>query len=491
MFWINNIPLKNLDTFKLNEKLQTILNKITSLSSILIFDIEFQSHFNERYLLEMGGILLIKQDNKWFYYGNFHFNLPPVKTLSNLNVIISDYINVSKKTEKKIINIEKQYLYHRKLEKYKDNLKKFIKYYNSIKNSPIILKKKIIVDLNKNNLNQIIKKIKETSFNLKLKDIGSGNFYKIWNLYLEDKYVKQRTIIPTEKWLKSLYDTLTSSLLMVKGNMDIIAINNLMKQYNLPVLPKTILIYDIAFFNEIFRKLCKNAQLETTYHCIIEKNLLDPELNKDFKQIFKSLVLNDKKLIAHNPLVDSFYTLIVGLTMYNNNKLQNGGGSSGSGSTGDKVEELIDKISKFEIIVTKIIDKFSDKLTDPNFLNTHSEKVKEILKTIKLLSNKSLEEKIKKIEEENKLKDKEFDNIENLAKDLIEEHKKKIEYINLENDKFVDNLYEELNDELNKKCDDKLKIVYKAIDDNKAIYDNNIKYCNDNIIKLKEQIYKK
>lgn len=501
MFWINNIPLKNLDTFKLNEKLQTILNKITSLSSILIFDIEFQSHFNERYLLEMGGILLVKQDNKWFYYGNFHFNLPPVKTLSNLNVIVSDYINVSKKTEKKIINIEKQYLYHRKLEKYKDNLKKFIKYYNSIKNSPIILKKKIIVDLNKNNLNQIIKKIKETSFNLKLKDIGSENFYKIWNLYLEDKYVKERTIIPTEKWLKSLYDTLISSLLMVKGNMDIIAINNLMKQYNLPVLPKTILIYDIAFFNEIFRKLCKNAQLETTYHCIIEKNLLDPELNKDFKQIFKSLVLNDKKLIAHNPLVDSFYTLIVGLTMYNNNKIQNGGGSNcinhsggstsgGSTSSGtkDKVEELIDKISKFEIIVTKIIDKFSDKLTDPKFLNTHSEKVKEILKTIKLLSNKSLEEKIKKIVEDNKLKDKDFDNIEKLVNDLIEEQEKKIEYINLENDKFVDKLYEELNDELNKKCDDKLKIIYKVIDDNKVIYDNNIKYCNDEIIKLKEQI---
>ena len=325
MFWINNIPLKNLDTFKFNEKLQTILNKITSLSYILIFDIEFQSNFNERYLLEMGGILLVKQNNIWYYYCNFHFNLPPVKTLSKLNVILSDYINVSKKTEKKIINIEKQYLYHKKLEQYKDDLNKFITYFNSIKNLPII-KKKIKVDLNKDNLKQIIKKTKEISFTLKLKDIGSENFYKIWNLYLEDKYVKKRTIIPTKKWLKSLYNTLTSSLLMVKGNMDIIAINNLMKQYNLPVLPKTILIYDIAFFNDIFRKLCNNAQLENTYHCIIEKNLLDPELNKDFKQIFKSLVLNDKKLIAHNPLVDSFYTLIVGLTMFksdNNNTQEN------------------------------------------------------------------------------------------------------------------------------------------------------------------------
>jgi hypothetical protein len=107
-------------------------------------------------------------------------------------------------------------------------------------------------------------------------------------LYLDDKYVKERTIKPTKEWLSSLYETLSSSLLMVKGDMDLIAINNLMKQYNLPILPKKIMVYDIAFFNDMFRKLCNNAQLETTYHCIIEKNLLDPELNQDLKKIFRS-----------------------------------------------------------------------------------------------------------------------------------------------------------------------------------------------------------
>jgi hypothetical protein len=323
MFWINNIPLKNLTTFKLNDKLQTILNTITPLSSILIFDTEFQTHFNDRHILEMGGIMLTKQENEWYYYGNFHFNLPPVKTITMLNVIQSDYINVSKQTQKKIENIEKQYLYHKKLEKYKDDSIKFMKYYNSIKDSPIIKKKKLKVD--ENNLNQLLKKVKDISFTLKLKDIGSDNFHKIWDLYLQDECVKERTFIPTKEWLSSLYETLTSSLLMVKGDMDLIAVNNLMKQYNLPVLPKKIMVYDIAFFNDIFRKLCDNAQLETTYHCIIEKSLLDPELNQDLKKIFKSLVLIDKKLVAHNPLVDSFYTLIVGLTMYNN-KLQIGRG---------------------------------------------------------------------------------------------------------------------------------------------------------------------
>jgi len=314
MFWINNIPIKNLNSFKLNNKIQTILNSITVLSSILIFDIEFQTHFNEKHLLEMGGILLVKQENEWYYYGNFHFNLPPVKTITKLNVIQSDYINVSKETKQKIEDIEKEYLHHKKLEKYKDDPIKFMKYYNSIKDSPIIKKRKLKV--NENNLNKLIKKVKDISFTLKLKDVGSDNFHKIWDLYLQDKYVKERTIKPSKEWLMSLYETLTSSLLMVKGNMDLVAIDNLMKQYNLQVLPKTIMVYDIAFFNDMFRKLCDNAQLEKTYYCIIEKNLLDPDLNPDLKKIFKSLVLIDKKLVAHNPLVDSFYTLIVGLTMY-------------------------------------------------------------------------------------------------------------------------------------------------------------------------------
>lgn len=317
MFWINNIPVKNLNSFKLNDKIQTILNKMTiesSKTSILIFDIEFQTHFNDKHLLELGGILLVKQLNEWYYYGNFHFNLPPVKNTTKLNLLQSDYINVSKETEKKIIEIEKNYLYHKKLEKYKNEPNKFIKYFNSIENIPII--KKIKIKLNENNFNQIIKKVKDISFTLKLKDVGSSNFNKIWHLYLQDKYVKERTINPNKEWLMSLYETMTNSLLMVKGNMDLIAINNLMKQYNLPILPKKIVVYDIAFFNDIFRKLCNNAQLETTYYCIIEKNLLDPNLKKDLKKIFRSLVLNDKKLIAHNPLVDSFYTLIVGLTMY-------------------------------------------------------------------------------------------------------------------------------------------------------------------------------
>lgn len=319
MFWINNIPVKNLNTFKLNNTIQIILNKITSESSktsILIFDIEFQTHSNDKHLLELGGILLVKQLNEWYYYGNFHFNLPPVKNTTKLNLLQSDYINVSKETEKKIIEIEKNYLYHKKLEKYKNEPSKFIKYFNSIENIPVIKKKKL--KLNENNFNQIIKKVKDISFTLKLKDVGSYNFNKIWNLYLHDKYVKERTINPNKEWLMSLYETMTNSLLMVKGNMDLIAINNLMKQYNLPILPKKIFVYDIAFFNDIFRKLCNNAQLETTYYCILENKLLDPNLKKDLKKIFKSLVLKNKKLIAHNPLVDSFYTLIVGLTMYDN-----------------------------------------------------------------------------------------------------------------------------------------------------------------------------
>jgi hypothetical protein len=314
MFWIDNIPLKNINPFKLNNKIQTILNNMTTLSSVLIFDIEFQTFKYEKHLLEMGGILFKKEKDGWYYYCNFYFNLPVIKPITKLNVIQSDYINVSNKTKLKIIKIENNYLYYKKLEKYKDDPNKFIKYYNKIKNSSILKKRNLNLDIN--NPKQVIKKLKDISFTLKLNDIGKENFNTIWQLYLNDNYVKKRTINPTIDWLKSFYQTLSKSLLMVKGNMDIIAINNLMIKYKLPQLPKTIKIYDIAYFNNIFLKLCQNAKLEGTYDCIIEKKLLDPEFKPDLKKIFSSLVLIDKKLIAHNPLVDSFYTLIVGLTMY-------------------------------------------------------------------------------------------------------------------------------------------------------------------------------
>ena len=314
MFWLNNIPLKNIVNIKLCDKLQIILNKMTNKSSILIFDIEFQTYFNNKHLLEMGGILFEKRNNEWYYYGNFHFNCPPITDITKLNIIQSDYINVTKETEKEILKIERNYLFYKKLEKYKNNENKFIKYFNSIKNSSILKKRNINLDIN--DFNKIIKKVKDISFTLKKKDIGIENFNKLWYLYLNDKHVIKITLYPNKKWLASFYDTLINSLLMVKGNMDLIAIDNLMKKYNLPILPKTIIVYDIAYFNDIFRKLCESAQLENTYNCIIEKNLLDSEFNTDYKNIFQSLVLIDKKLIAHNPLVDSFYTLIVGLTMY-------------------------------------------------------------------------------------------------------------------------------------------------------------------------------
>jgi hypothetical protein len=51
--------------------------------------------------------------------------------------------------------------------------------------------------------------------------------------------------------------------------MDLIAINNLMKQYNLAVLPlqKTIcLLHFLMIYLESYEK---NTQLENTYHCII------------------------------------------------------------------------------------------------------------------------------------------------------------------------------------------------------------------------------
>ena len=45
MFWLNNIPLKNIINIKLCNKLQNILNNMTNLSSILILNSLFKHYF--------------------------------------------------------------------------------------------------------------------------------------------------------------------------------------------------------------------------------------------------------------------------------------------------------------------------------------------------------------------------------------------------------------------------------------------------------------
>lgn len=319
-------PMKqlNIAPIELSSKLQENLNFIAGYAPIIfIFDIEFQ-HIRKirgkesRHILEFGGILLVNYNNNWHYFGSFHFNLPPSTKIKNLGVIQSTYSSVTPKTEHQMVSLENNYLFYQVLQKYKNDSNKFAELYNYFINSKLAKKKKILyIEPSPENFNKIIRLFKDMSFTLGKNDIGDINFNKIWKLYLTDPNVQFRTIKPNHKWLNSFYELLKNSVPVVKGNMDLIALDNLMDKYKMDSISDKLHVFDIAIFNSTFRKVCNSAELEKSYWCLIEKQLIDSDIEPSLKSIFNNLSLQQKKLIAHNPLVDAFYTLVVAISMVN------------------------------------------------------------------------------------------------------------------------------------------------------------------------------
>jgi hypothetical protein len=321
--FLDGVPFRSMGTTPLTPKFQSLLKIIGGYAPLIfVFDIEFQHLRKERskrsrHLLEFGGMLFMQNKQKeWSYLGSIHFNLPPVGRVDNLGVIQSKYATVSPKTQARMEEIEEDYLFYKVLELNKDNPSDFVRLYREFVRTPLAKKKRIPhIDPVPENFAKIIRVFKDMSFTLGKSDVGSANFSKVWKLYLNDPWVKSRTLTPTKRWLEAFAKVVTSSVPVVKGNMDIIALDNLFERFRMPAISDRVPLFDIAIFNTAFRQLCSSAELEKTYWCLLEKSLVDPELEPSLKGIYRDLAMRERTLVAHNPLVDSFYTLVVALTM--------------------------------------------------------------------------------------------------------------------------------------------------------------------------------
>jgi hypothetical protein len=305
--FLDYIPIKSIKVIELTDNINDILSALTKKKVIFIYDIEFQNKYrsNQRHILEMGGIIFLYIESKWVYFSNFHFNLPPMTSIRYLTVVQSKYGTTTPETNKKITEYEKKYLYYRTLQEYINRPVLFKNYYYSL---PVKIKN---IELKQENFPRIVKKYKDLSFSIGKREIGD-TLEKVWKLYLQDEWVKNRTITPNKTWVYAFMKLLNKSLSVVKGNMDLLAINNLCRT------KVHTSVYDIAMFNDKFRSMCKNAELEESYFCLLEKDYVDKELTNFFTTIYDDLKLKTNE--AHNPLVDSFYTLVVAVVM---SKLQN------------------------------------------------------------------------------------------------------------------------------------------------------------------------
>lgn len=243
------------------------LNKLSGThSKVLVFDCEFwhvmeSSGFtpikekpNEFFMpREIGGFVLNKSaDNQWIYRNPFFVTLNPPKG-KNVSFVSSAFSNVTPKTARKLDD------------------------YQSILSVPWA----------------------SAYLGLVPKE-QEGLILDSVELYLEDENIKDAHKPPS--WLKTFLKEYSESLVIVKGQYDIIAIKNACKFYGIEyIAPKK--VYDIVDWNPESHKMCGTAKLEKSFECI--QKMLPTEI----KEIQKILPIGE----AHDPVSDSAMTFVIAL----------------------------------------------------------------------------------------------------------------------------------------------------------------------------------
>lgn len=275
--WLEYIPLKQILSIKLDDKLNKIYNKQTKLDNIIIFDVEFLrlSRNNEQLqtINEMGGIILYKNNNHWHLVAIFHFNLPPQhKNINEIYLMMTKYNSLTSKTEKKNIELED----------------KLFESYSPI--SAGKRDKKLAFKIN--------------GYRLRKNKLQYDLFIKIINNVFNDKDYKKRLITNDFEFMKLTNILFSESYLIVKGKEDFKALNNHLLLLNIKPL-ECKHYFDIAIYNNFLFKKCESAELEKTYNCLDKLNF-----TKTYDKYFK-IIQDFCKFKPHNPLVDSYLTWII------------------------------------------------------------------------------------------------------------------------------------------------------------------------------------
>ena len=247
---------------------------------------------------EIAGIWFHKVKDSWNMKGYFHFNTIPPHEVNNLmkfgkmKMIHSKYSTVTDSTNKKISDIEDII--------FNDN-NYLLRYLN-----PNELKYEKRMQLARGSHRMFIN--------------NSGKYKKlfkqIYKLYINDKIVTRRTIS-----VPSLYKILKSIIglpntIITKEDGDIRAMENyiqLISETNkkkFPRVEKRINHYDIKIFNGILKEKFGSAKLEDEFNGVLTLSTFKKKVEPFYKKELKSL--SD---VAHNPLTDSVWALVIALTM--------------------------------------------------------------------------------------------------------------------------------------------------------------------------------
>lgn len=262
--------IKTVDKVK-SYSLNIALNNISDFKKIIIcFDLEFQNtlYFNDsNYVYENNkscsfirefGLLIFIKAKSWYYIGNIILNFPSLGNADYIRYTSLTYSAVTADTAK------------------------------AMKINDDVFDKEVIFDLY-----PVLEKNKD------VKDIIMMQNY----LYWKDPFVKNRTLNLDQAsiFLKLFLSFSNKAMYILKGQSDIKVIRNhyylFFKEIN--IFPR---IYDIEMFNGFSKYLFNSAKLEETFNGLIKL------------PVYRHCLFFDKyikNLKAHNPVSDSFYTIII------------------------------------------------------------------------------------------------------------------------------------------------------------------------------------
>jgi hypothetical protein len=322
-----------------NQKIITSFQNIKSYKNIyIVFDIEFQTIIttNMKYLTDKNskgesiasfprelGLMVFIRDNdlNMYYVGSIFKNFRDMSEkgidVNDFKYTLSKYTTVTDETIKKmeqndtIFNLD---LELNALDKGNSTLLlnsdifKTEKYFSQKKISELVNKS----DLTTEDITKIKKILLKVHFNVYRKYLKPPNqkiFDSQMKLYSNDPLTKKRLLSVTDelKLLDAMINISSDSCFIVKGTRDFDTLNNYVIFLKIPNKFNFTHLYDIELFNGFSKLKYNSAQLEYTYNGLINSGFY--KQNRTDLDIIK----NNISGIAHNPLVDSYYTLVVAL----------------------------------------------------------------------------------------------------------------------------------------------------------------------------------
>lgn len=302
---------------------------------------------SSKFIRELGMLFFIKDlDTKWYYIGSIFINFNSLDKygfeLRDLRLIGSKYATVTQKTYHEMLknetslNVEdlitplysetlfrnhKQYIIkvNNTVNQLKSNhlFKKLLK--DKIKDRIVNILNNIIIMDNFSDVQRELKYVKKQLHNIQYELYGKyldklllKNLLDTHKLYWNDSLVKERINLINKKehiFFEYFQNLVMDSVLVVKGQMDIVAIKN-MSQLIVNEDFQIDNYYDIETFNGFSQTMYKSAQLEETYNGMIKTKIYNQKAKQFFDQISSNI--GDK---AHNPLVDSLFTIIIAIIM--------------------------------------------------------------------------------------------------------------------------------------------------------------------------------